>query len=160
MYLSESETASESTHQDYAAFVHPMGKRPGTALFLVFDGHGQNGDSVSQEVLNSLMFELEDQADVARAKARAPSVVGSGAGARWAGGAELRAGAGTDAVRADGEGASSDELDHHAMTASQPSAADAVVQAQPADAASLTWPETQSQPSMTAFSPPTARKCP
>jgi len=50
-------------NQDAACFAQPFSQLPGTAFFCVADGHGKNGDQVSQEVLNSLVYELEEQAD-------------------------------------------------------------------------------------------------
>jgi len=53
-------------NQDYACYSQPFADVPGTSLFLVCDGHGLHGDAVSQEVLNSLLFELEEQSDELR----------------------------------------------------------------------------------------------
>ena len=50
-------------NQDYACYSQPFAGVDGTALFIVCDGHGNHGDDVSQEVLNSLLFELEENAD-------------------------------------------------------------------------------------------------
>ena len=50
-------------NQDYACFCLPFGGMPGTGLLLVCDGHGHEGDDASQEVLNSLLYELEENSD-------------------------------------------------------------------------------------------------
>ena len=51
------------TNQDAAAFATPFAALRGTALFVVCDGHGRDGDTVSREVLNSLVYELEEHAE-------------------------------------------------------------------------------------------------
>ena len=56
-------TATGSTakiNQDCACLTHPFARTPGTALFCVYDGHGKFGHVVSQEVLHSLLYELEE----------------------------------------------------------------------------------------------------
>ena len=57
------ENGKLKTNQDYAAYAQPFSQLAGSALFCVCDGHGMHGDGVSQEVLNSLIFELEEQSD-------------------------------------------------------------------------------------------------
>lgn len=57
------ESGQMKTNQDYACSAMPFADIPGTAVFIVCDGHGRTGDDVSQEVLNSLAFELEENAD-------------------------------------------------------------------------------------------------
>lgn len=47
-------------NQDCASISHPFARTPGTALFCVYDGHGKFGHHVSQEVLHSLLYELEE----------------------------------------------------------------------------------------------------
>ena len=47
-------------NQDCACLMHPFARTPGTALFCVYDGHGKFGHHVSQEVLHSLLYELEE----------------------------------------------------------------------------------------------------
>jgi len=55
---------AQKTNQDCACHAQPFAGAPGTALFIVCDGHGRDGHGVSQEVLNSLIYELEDQDDM------------------------------------------------------------------------------------------------
>lgn len=50
-------------NQDYACTAQPFAGIEGTSFFCVCDGHGVHGDDVSKEVLNSLVFELEEQFD-------------------------------------------------------------------------------------------------
>ena len=57
------ENGQPKPNQDYACFCVPFGGMPGSGLFLVCDGHGKQGDNVSQEVLNSLIYELEEGAE-------------------------------------------------------------------------------------------------
>lgn len=57
------ENSKLKPNQDYACYSQPFAGIGGTALFVVCDGHGRHGDDVSQEVLNSLIFELEEQAE-------------------------------------------------------------------------------------------------
>ena len=50
----------DKINQDCAAVVHPVCKGNGTdaVLFMVYDGHGHNGDKVSKEALSCVHFEL------------------------------------------------------------------------------------------------------
>jgi len=45
-------------NQDCACMLHPF-TDPGTALWCVYDGHGTEGHTVSQEAMHSMYFELE-----------------------------------------------------------------------------------------------------
>lgn len=40
--------------------LQPFAKEPGTILFAVYDGHGPHGHNVSQEVMHSIYYELEE----------------------------------------------------------------------------------------------------
>lgn len=59
----EKTTMAAKTNQDRGGVVYPYGKNSHTALFAVYDGHGQGGELVSQYSLHEVQHLLEKHPD-------------------------------------------------------------------------------------------------
>jgi serine/threonine protein phosphatase PrpC len=57
------ESGKLKQNQDFACTAQPFADIPGAALMIVCDGHGRKGHDVSQEALNALLIELEEQTE-------------------------------------------------------------------------------------------------